>query len=236
MIDRPTLFLLPGLLCDEAVWIEQKKALASFADVKIPIFRGFHSLKTMAESVLKQAPERFSVVGHSMGGRVAMELINMAGNRIDKFAVMDTGVHPVQPAEAEKRQELLDLANEQGLKAVADAWILPMIHASRHSDSKLIKSITDMILRNSVEDYNGQVKALLSRKDQSGYLADIKQHVLLICGETDSWSPLSRHREMQTRLKSSELVVVKGSGHMTTMEKPGKVSKILINWLSENDE
>ena len=81
MSSRPCVFLLPGLMCDEAIWDHQKAALAPYADVRIPVFRGFSSLRAMAESVLENAPQRFSVVGHSMGGKSAMVLALTGKNR-----------------------------------------------------------------------------------------------------------------------------------------------------------
>ena len=234
MSASSTIFLLPGLLCDDAVWEHQKMALENHAEVIVPIFRGYDSLVAMAESVLAQAPERFSVVGHSMGGRVAMELMHLAGNRIDKFVLMDTGAHPVQPGEQEKRQVLLDLADNDGLQAVADAWMFPMIHPQRHTDEALIQSINEMILRSSVSDFKGQIKALLSRNDHSLYLPEIKQQVLLICGDEDSWSPVSQHQEMMKSLDRAELKVVKNSGHMSTMEKPLEVTNMLLDWFANN--
>ncbi|MEX2366123.1 MAG: alpha/beta hydrolase, partial [Pseudohongiellaceae bacterium] len=151
-------------------------------------------------------------------------------NRIDKFAVMDTGVHPVQPGEPEKRQELLDLADRQGMQAVADTWLRRMIHPDRHQDQDLIAAINGMILRNSVADFRGQVKALLGRADQSRYLLGIRQHVLLICGDHDTWSPVVQHETMIESLPGSMLAIVKDSGHMTTMEQPEQVNEILLNW------
>lgn len=229
-----TLFLLPGLMCDKTVWVHQIAALEAYAEIKVPDFRGFDSLQAMAQSVLDQAPERFSVVGHSMGGRVALELMHMAGDRIDRFAIMDTGDHGVPAGEIEKRQVLLDLATSDGLQAVADAWILPMLHPDRHNDQNLITDITSMILRNSVEDFYGQVKALLGRNDRSASLAQIKQHVLLVCGDEDGWSPVAQHEAMQSRLKNSELKVIQNSGHMVTMEKPEELSQILLKWFTSD--
>jgi len=91
MSDKPLLFLLPGLMCDETVWLDQRDALAAHAEVIIPVFRGFDSLVDMATHVLDQASGHFSVVGHSMGGRVAWELMSLAPERIERFCVMDTG-------------------------------------------------------------------------------------------------------------------------------------------------
>jgi pimeloyl-ACP methyl ester carboxylesterase len=233
MSAKPCVYLLPGLMCDEAVWEHQRLALAPYADVRIPVFRGFTSLRTMAESVLQNAPEKFSVVGHSMGGRVAFELMEIAGKRIEHFAVMDTGVHGVQGGELEKREALLAVAQRKGLQAVADAWILPMLHPGHHSNVELIAAINAMILRNSLDDYRGQVAALLARSDQTPYLARIRQKTWLLCGEADSWSPVSQHEAMQQHLADSELRIIKNAGHMSPMEQPEAVSSILVEWINE---
>ena len=233
MIDKPVIFLLPGLMCDEAVWTHQAETLSAVADVRIPVFRGFDSLVGMAESVMVEAPERFSVAGHSMGGRVAWEVMELAADRIDKFAILDSGVHPVKEGEAEVRQVLIDKAISEGLQAVANEWIPPMIHPDRNDDGALVKDITEMILRNSIEDFQGQVKALLNRKDQTPYLSRISHKVLLLAGENDNWSPPQQHEFMAERLASSQLEIVPDAGHMVIMEKPEEVSRILLDWFSE---
>lgn len=235
MSDLPVLFMLPGLMCDEAVWEHQQQVLAPHARIIIPVFRGFDSLVEMARHVIDLAPERFSIVGHSMGGRVAWEVVELAGNRIDKFGVLDTGVHPVRPNEPDGRQALMDKAKTHGLKAVAEAWIPGMIHPDRHGDAQLIDAITAMILRNSVQDFLGQMQALLNRKDQTANLAKIRQEVLLVAGEADGHSPPEQHRDMADRLQHARLEIVPGAGHMCTMEKPGEVSNILLDWFTAND-
>lgn len=228
---KPALYLLPGLMCDAAVWQRQREALQDEFDVRIPLFRGFDSLAAMAESVLRDAPPRFSVAGHSMGGRVAFELVHRAGKRIERFAVLDTGAHPVKPDEPAKRQLLLDAARRKGLQAVADAWILPMLHPDNHGNMALVAEITAMILRNSLQDYEGQVRALLGRGDQRLYLPEIAQRTWLLCGEADSWSPVSQHEAMAALIPRAELRVVPGGGHMCTMERPKAVTNLLREWL-----
>lgn len=254
-MPKPVVYLLPGLMCDEAVWEHQARALAPHAEVRIPVFRGFDSLRAMAEYVLADAPEQFSVAGHSMGGRVALEVMALvleqdgvfpqtegqlnrsrddrAGKRIEHFAVMDSGAHPVQDGERAKRQILLDAAARKGLQAVADAWILPMLHPQHHADKTLIDGITDMILRNSVEDYRGQVTALLGRRDQKRLLPLIPHNAWLFVGDADTWAPVSQHEDMQQLLHRSKLNVIPGAGHMSTMEQPDIVSNLLLEWINE---
>src|SRR5271157_4431539 len=107
-----TVFLLPGLLCDATIWSHQSDALG---DVVIPDFRYVSSIEAMAQLVLDAAPERFAVAGHSMGGRVALEVFRMAPGRVERLALLDTGVHPRAAGEEAKRQELIDLARSRGM-------------------------------------------------------------------------------------------------------------------------
>lgn len=242
-MNRPVVYLLPGLMCDEAVWSAQSAALSQYAEVRVPVFRGYDSLAGMAAAVWREAPARFSVVGHSMGGRVAFELMALAlgstgvassqRKTIERFAVMDTGVHPVQDGEPVKRQLLLDAAERKGLQAVADSWILPMLHPNRRSDLALIGQITAMILRNSVADFRGQVAALLAREARQDLLPRISQKVWLLCGDADGWSPVSQHCDMQQLLPRAELRVIANAGHMCTMEQPEAVNNALVEWMHE---
>src|SRR4051794_37969107 len=106
MAERPVLYLLPGLLCDRVTWAHQVEGLADLAEVRVASFYGFDSIPAMAQSVLDEAPARFAVAGHSMGARVALEMVRAAPERVERLALLDTGTHPVRPGEAEKRQEL----------------------------------------------------------------------------------------------------------------------------------
>ena len=119
MPEREVLYLLPGLLCDRVTWAHQIEGLADVAEIRVPSFYGFDSLTAMADSVLAEAPERFAVAGHSMGARVALELVRAAPQRVERLALLDTGTHPVREGEAEKRQELVDLAFREGMAALA---------------------------------------------------------------------------------------------------------------------
>jgi pimeloyl-ACP methyl ester carboxylesterase len=232
MSAKPYVFLLPGMLCDAAVWQPQIAALQSAGyTLGLPVFRGFDSFIAMAESVLKDAPAHFSVVAHSMGGRVAMELMRMAPKRIDKFILMDMGVHPVAPGEEERNERLLELAAEGGLAAVAESWIPFMVHPDRIHDTGLTTAIREMVLRNDVRDLQGQLQAAFERNDQSQYLAHISHRVHVVCGDNDNWNPLHLHQQMCRQLRDCELVVIPDCGHMVTMEAPEQVNALLLRWL-----
>jgi pimeloyl-ACP methyl ester carboxylesterase len=101
-----SLLLLSGLLCDETVWTEAAQDLASIADVRIVSFEGYDSIQAMAEYVLRMAPPQFLVAGHSMGGRVALEIFRQAKERVLGLALLNSGVHPLRAGEIESRGRL----------------------------------------------------------------------------------------------------------------------------------
>lgn len=229
-----TRVLLPGLLCDGAVWQAQIDTLGSS---HVADYGTLDSLQTMARHVLATAPPGpLAVAGHSMGGRVAFEMWRQAPDRIERIALLDTSYHPLaegEPGQTEKagRTALLATARREGMRTMAREWALGMVHPSRHG-TPLFDAVLDMFERMTPAIFAAQIKALLERPDCSDLLATIRCPTLLLCGREDAWSPPSRHEFMQEHISGSRLVVVEQCGHMSTMEQPQAVSQALATWLA----
>ena len=121
----------------------------------------------MAEAVLRTAPERFSIAGHSMGGRVALQVYRLAPHRVARIALLNTGssARPAGAAgeeEARKRGELVALAQSQGMRAMLRQWLPPMIDSRRINDTVLVNAIIEMMSRKTPEIFAAQVRALLA--------------------------------------------------------------------------
>lgn len=229
---RHTLFLLPGLLCDERVWQHQLEHLSDLVDVRVANFRDMDSFDTMAGAVLAEAPDRFYLAGHSMGGRVAMQILNTVPERVIKLALMDTGIHPPRPGEQEKRQVLIDLALQKGMQELARAWGMPMVHPDRHQDTAFMQALFDMVESNTVESYQKQIHALLSRPDARPFLTKAPKGSLVLCGREDNWAPPSQHEAIAQALPDKpKVVLIEHSGHMSTMEQPQAVTRAMREWL-----
>jgi pimeloyl-ACP methyl ester carboxylesterase len=230
------LVLVPGLLCDDAVWQPQTTALADIADITIADHGLLDSLGAMADAILDRAPARFAVAGHSMGGRVAFEVIRRAPERVTALAILDSGFAPLpQGAAGEQesagRQRLVALARNAGMRCMGQDWLQAMVHPSRRSDRELMNTILDMIERKTPEHFEAQVRALLSRPDARPLLPRIACPTLVLCGREDSWSPLAQHEEMAELIRASRLVALAECGHMSTLEKPAEVSAAMREWL-----
>lgn len=237
MSTRETLVLLPGLLCDGAVWQAQIAALSPQMDCHVAHYGALDDLAAMARHVLDTAPApRFSLAGHSMGGRVAFEVWRQAPERVQRLALLDTASQPLAPGEAgatetRGRHALLDKARQHGMRAMADEWARGMVHASRIG-GPVFDTILDMFERSSPEIFAAQIKALLSRPDATPLLATITCPTLLLCGRDDAWSPPARHEAMQQAIAGATLVVLEQCGHMSTLEQPEAVSRAFTDWMA----
>jgi len=228
----PPLLLLSGLLCDETVWGDIPRRLADVADVRILSFQGFTSIFAMADHVLRSAPPRFAVAGHSMGGRVALELVRRARRRVAGIALLNSGVHPARAGEAQSRGVLVQLARTEGMRALAAAWLPPMMGAPPERVAVLMPRLIRMVERSTPDGFAGQIDALLHRPDATPVLSTIKVPALLVSGTNDNWSTLAQHKEMQRSVAHATLVQIEDAGHMAPAEQPAAVANALRSWLA----
>ena len=228
---KQPLLLLCGLLCDETIWADIPARLGDVADVRIVSFRGFSSISAMAQHVLAVAPGRFAAAGHSMGGRVALELVRTAPQRLNGLALLNTGVHTVRDGEPQARGRLLRLAFEHGMSALAAEWLPPMMAAGARTGG-LLPCLRAMVGRSTPDSYAAEIKALLNRPDALSVLPTISVPTLLLSGSEDVWSPISQHETMRRRIPHATLFEIHGAGHMAPIERPDAVAVALREWLA----
>lgn len=227
------LLLLPGLICDSRIYAPQ---LAAFEQARaIDSYGLADSLPAMARVALafadEQGFETFDLLGHSMGGRVALEVFRMAPDRVRRFGIMSTGVHPVRPGEADKRAALVALGHEQGFEALVDAWLPPMVAEANRARPEIYDPMRRMCLEAGQEMFDAQIRALLGRPEQESLLPQIAVPALVLTGELDTWSPPPQHEAMAAALPDAVLTIVPGAGHMIQREAPEAVNDAISAWL-----
>lgn len=233
---RMNLLLLPGLLCDRAVWAPIVPHLQAMAQCDVANYSGARSLAAMAGCVLTDAPATFALAGHSLGGRVALEIVRRAPERVERLALLSTGFGPRPPGaageeERTRRMALLALAQRKGMREMAREWIQPMVHPARRADVTLIHAVLDMFERRNCEQFAAQIEALLARPDASALLPTIACPTLVLVGREDGWAAPAQHEEMAALIPKSELVIIEDCGHMAPMECPDAVAGALLAWM-----
>jgi pimeloyl-ACP methyl ester carboxylesterase len=223
--------LLCGLLCDETIWTDIPKRLAKVAEVSVVSFRGFSSIQAMAEHVLAHGSEKFAVAGHSMGGRVALEVYRRAPARITGLGLLNTGVHAVRDGEPQSRGHMLRVAYERGMSALAAEWLPPMMGTDVSRTAELMPRLTAMVERWTPAAFAAQTNAMLQRPEALSVLPTIAVPTLLLSGSDDTWSPVSQHESIRRKIPHATLFEIHGAGHMAPIERPEAVAIALREWL-----
>ncbi len=184
----------------------------------------------MASDMLAAHPGSLYVAGHSMGGRVAMEMARLAPERVGRLALLDTGIHPRREAEIPKRREMVELAHREGMQALARIWLPPMVHSYRHNDESLMGPLTEMVLRMDPALHERQIRALTDRPDASAYIDAYTGPLALIVGRQDAWSPVSQHEDIARLCPQARLTIIEDAGHFAPIERPEAVAEALAEW------
>jgi pimeloyl-ACP methyl ester carboxylesterase len=187
----------------------------------------------MAQDILASCSGLLMVAGHSMGARVALEMVRQAPKRITKLVLLDTGMHPCKEGEEGPRRELVNLAYEKGMDALAERWLPPMVHPDRLDDQRLMDTLYSMVTRMTPELHERQITALLNRPDAESMISTIQCPTLLVVGRQDAWSPLSQHEDMRTRIPDANLKVIEEAGHFSPIERPMEVTNVLETWFAD---
>ena len=223
------LLFLPGLACDARIYAPQ---LAAFPDSRaIDGYGTVDSLVEMARIALDQAPESFDLLGHSMGGRVALEVFRLAPERVRRLALVSTGVHALREGEAAKRQALQAIGWNHGFARLIDEWLPPMVAEANRARPEIYEPLRQMNTEAGQEVFDAQIHALLNRPEAESLLPQIACPALVMTGELDSWSGPEQHRQIAAAIPNSELVIVPGAGHMIQLEAPEAVNSAIARWL-----
>ena len=222
--------LVPGLMNDGWVWRDQVGPLSRIAPVTIACNDGGGSLVDHARRILDMARGRIAVAGHSMGGRIALEVVRLAPERVVGLAVLNTGIHGPREAERAGREELVAIGRKDGMRPVAESWMPQMLAAARRGDTALIDGIAEMLCRCPPEVFASQQASMLTRNDLGDVLPGIRVPTLVVTGEEDGWSPPARHEAIAAAIPGSVLRIVPGAGHMLPVEDPAATTALLVDW------
>ena len=231
MADRIPLVLVPGLLCDEALWAHQTEHLGEVAEPAVVLATGAPSIGGVAEQVLAAAPARFALAGLSMGGYVALEIMRRAPGRVARLALLDTSARPDTPEQTALRREMLELVARGGFGKVMPASLPKLVHPDRLQDDRLLGVIKGMAARVGEEAYVRQQTAIIARPDSRPDLARIRCPTLVLCGRQDALCPVDRHAEMAAAIPGARLAIIEDCGHMAPLERPQAVTALLREWV-----
>jgi 3-oxoadipate enol-lactonase len=171
--------------------------------------------------------------GLSMGGYAAFAILRHALRYVRGLILADTRSQADTPEGVEGRKRMLQLLAEKGPPAVVDEMIPKLLGAStRASQPALVDRVRALALSSSPEAIAGAIRALMTRPDSTPLLPTIHCPTLIVVGEEDTLTPPALSEGMHRAIAGSELVIVPGAGHLSSLEQPDAFNSALARFLT----
>lgn len=225
------LIMVPGLLCDTALWAHQTRHLADIAQCHVSDVTQDETVEAMAATILAGAPGQFALAGLSMGGYVCHAMMRQAPERVLKLALLDTSARADTPEQTERRRQLISMSEFGKFRGVTDRLLPLLIAPDRLNDEDLTERVKAMAERVGADAFYRHQNAIMARPDSRGQLADYDLPTLIACGRDDALTPLDLHEEMAAAIPGARLTVIEECGHLSTMEQPQALTALLRQWL-----
>ena len=226
------ILLVPGLGCSARLFGPQLPALWQLGPVTVANHTTADSMAGIAQSILAHAPPRFHLVGLSMGGYISFEILRQAPERVAKLALLDTAARADTPEQTARREKLIAIAREGRLQLVNEALWPLLVHESRAKDRELRAVVDAMLSEVGAAAFIRQQEALIGRPDSRPALGAVRSATLVIVGDGDRLTPPELNAEIAAGIAGARLETIAQCGHLSTLERPDAVNKLLFDWIS----
>ena len=228
---RYPLVFIPGMMCDSRLFQPQINEFSKQYFVCVTPASSSNSIENISFEILRYLPTKFVLIGLSMGGILAMEIIRKVPERVMKIVLMDTNYKSETSEIKSRRLPQIQLVNEGLLEDVMCQQIKNNYLRKDKQNQEIFDLCLSMANGLGKEIFINQSKALATRKDYKSTLKNIKVPSLIICGEYDRLCPIKVHMEMESLIENSTLEIIPDAAHLPTLEQPAYLNKILCKWL-----
>lgn len=241
--DGVPVVFLSGMLADQRMWrpaVAAYDGLDELGDQAKPEMRPVFcelfdqdTVADMARAVLQTAPDRFALVGMSMGGYVAFEVLRQARERVSHLMLVNT--RATADSEVGRRRRLLlsrFVTAKEPFVAVNDGMLDEMLHPDNRNDAALVSLLTKMGDACGVGVFERQNHAVGMRPDSMADLRDIAVPCSVVVGTYDRIISPQSHREMADAIGGATYHEIKGAGHYSPLEQPAIFARFLADILA----
>ena len=161
MNDPLPIVLIPGLRCSARLYTPQLPQLWRFGPVTVGNHTHADTLPAIADDILTTAPPRFALIGLSMGGYIAFEILRRAPERVVKLGLLDTSARADTPEQAQRRLEQIALTQAGRYDDTVTTQFGLLVHPSRRAETELWQTYRLM-----AQEIGPQVFVRTSTRDQ----------------------------------------------------------------------
>ena len=231
-MDNPMpILLVPGLASSPRIYAPVIPALWRYGPVTVANHIRDDNMGAIARRILAEAPPRFALAGHSMGGYIAFEIMRQAPQRVAKLALINTQARPDTPEISERRRRQMARAKAGEFHAILDELFPLFVHPSRRDDAGLRQLLHDMGDDIGADAFVRQQTAVIGRADSRPTLAAISCPTLVLTADADNTIPSRLSVEMADGIRGAKLTLTPNCGHLPQVEQAQATSEALAEWL-----
>ncbi len=178
--------------------------------------------------------EKCTVVGHSMGGYVALSLAANHPEKVEGLVLFHSSPNADTPEKAANRQREIDLV-EAGKKEML-ARANPgkgFAEANLHRCADAVEDLTEQVMMTEDEAIVAVLKGMSQRRDRNEEMRKLGVPQLMIFGRNDNYIPVAAAEAMALAQPQAKVEWLECSGHMGFVEQPEESLRILKDFLSE---
>lgn len=225
------IILITGQLLTHAVW---RPLIDAWSDREVIVADNCSddTIAGFAQRLLDNAPPKFVLIAHAMGGFIAFEIMRHAPERVAKLVLISTLASADGPAQTARRQGYIDLVESGRFDQVVEERIPILFPEEKRSDERLLGIARKMAADTGADTFLAQQRAIMTRIDSRPRLGEIAVPTLLIWGEKDGITSREHHDEILEAIPGARLEVVPGAGHLPTVEAPEVVVPLLTDFIN----
>jgi pimeloyl-ACP methyl ester carboxylesterase len=231
MGTKQSLVILPGWGGNKMLWQHQCESLKDIVDSKVIVIVDQDTVMKMAEAVIRQAPERFILVGHSIGGWVAQTIAIKFPERVDKLVLLGTWTGNSEPKLVSLFKTMLQRIQNGETEQILDELRPNIVHPDRREDHALLQVIKNSQTQFPVSGLINQTLAEINGGDTTADLHKISCPTLVIHGRQDPFFPLEIQQKIASKIPNALLTIIEDCGHMMQVEQPQALSTLLRLWI-----
>lgn len=224
------LVLVPGYMLDDGLWDAMLPHLPPELPLHFASLSKGDSIAAMAQAVLARCPEKFTLLGFSMGGYVAREMVSLASQRVRALALVASSSRADAPLMAEQRGKAARATPLGPFRGLGRAAIAQSLRPDNAGNEALVAQVRAMGERLGREVFVRQ--SLIVRQADTAQLERIACPTLVVHGAEDQMRSLDEARELAQGIPGAQLQVVPQAGHLIPLEQPLALAQLLAAWLA----
>ncbi|MEM7109613.1 MAG: alpha/beta hydrolase [Bacteroidota bacterium] len=173
-----------------------------------------------------------SLVGHSLGGYVILELVNNHPDLVEAFGLFHSTAFADPPEKRATRNKVIEFVEKNGVEQFADSFVPQLFYSkNRKRLAAEIEQAVQTARRTPLESLVGYTQAMRDRVDRTDVLQFFERPILFIAGDQDTSVPLEKSKEQIPLIQTGTTAILKNTGHMGMFEATTESQTLLSNWL-----